>query len=46
VESIKVLIVDDSPAARDGLQSILRTPPDIEVVGEAADGLEATAKAE
>ena len=46
VESIKVLIVDDSPAVRDGLQSILRTPSDIDVVGEAADGLEAIAKAE
>jgi DNA-binding NarL/FixJ family response regulator len=46
VESIKVLIVDDSPAARDGLQSILRAPSDIDVVGEAADGLEAAVKAE
>ena len=38
---IDVLIVDDSAAIRDGLKSILRAHPDIEVVGEAGDGLEA-----
>ena len=36
-----MLIVDDSPEVRNGLQSMLTTHPDIEVVGEAADGLEA-----
>ena len=46
VERIRVLIVDDSSAVRDGLQSILGAHPDIEVVGCAADGLEAIAKAE
>jgi DNA-binding NarL/FixJ family response regulator len=46
VDKIEVLIVDDSPAVRDGLQGILRAHPDIEVVGEAVDGLEAIAKAE
>ena len=46
VEKIRVLIVDDSSAVRDGLQSILRAHPEIEVVGEAADGLEAMDEAE
>ncbi len=38
---IEVLIVDDSAAIRDGLKSILRAYPDIDVVGEAGSGLEA-----
>ena len=46
VDKISVLIADDSPAIRDGLQSILRAHPDIEVVGEATNGVEAIAKAE
>jgi DNA-binding NarL/FixJ family response regulator len=37
----KVLIVDDLPQARDGLRTVLGTYPEIEVVGEAADGREA-----
>ncbi len=43
---IKVLISDDSRVVRNGLHSILRAYPDIEVVGEAVDGLDAIAKAE
>ena len=35
---IRVLVVDDHPLFRDGLASLLETVPDIEVVGEAADG--------
>lgn len=46
VVKIRVLIVDDSPAVRDGLASILRANSDMEVVGEAQDGVEALAKAE
>jgi DNA-binding NarL/FixJ family response regulator len=46
VEPISVLIVDDNLAVRDGLRSILRPHVDIEVVGEAADGLEAIAEAD
>lgn len=42
---IKVLIVDDSAAVRDGLCSILSAYADIEVVGKAVDGLDAIAKA-
>ncbi|MSP63203.1 MAG: response regulator transcription factor [Myxococcales bacterium] len=33
---IRVLIVEDDPIVREGLQSLLRTQPDMEVVGEAA----------
>ena len=37
---IRVLVVDDFPLARDGLIASLEVDPDIEVVGEAADGQE------
>ncbi|MGN6600159.1 MAG: response regulator, partial [Actinomycetes bacterium] len=36
-----VVVVDDQGLVRAGLVSILRTAPDLEVVGEAADGAEA-----
>lgn len=35
---IRVMVVDDHPVVRDGLMAILELQPDIEVVGEAADG--------
>lgn len=38
---IRVLVVDDHPVVRHGLVSMLRWEPDIELVGEAADGREA-----
>jgi DNA-binding NarL/FixJ family response regulator len=38
---IRVLVVDDHPVVRHGIVSILRWEADIELVGEAADGLEA-----
>src|SRR5690606_37767033 len=38
---IRVLVADDQAAVRAGLVLILRSAPDIEVAGEAADGLEA-----
>jgi DNA-binding NarL/FixJ family response regulator len=38
---IRVLIADDQRLVRAGLGLILRTEPDLEVVGEAADGVEA-----
>ena len=42
---IRVLIADDQTLVRDGFRMILDAQEDIEVVGEAADGLEAIAKA-
>ena len=42
---IRVLIVDDQELVRDGFSVILDAQPDIEVVGEAADGREAIARA-
>ena len=46
VVKIRVLIVDDSPTVRDDLASILRANYDMEVVGEAGDGVEAVVRAE
>jgi len=40
---VTVVIVDDHPVVRDGLGAMLSTEPDIKVVGEAANGLEALA---
>ncbi|MGW2638639.1 response regulator [Streptomyces sp. NPDC001348] len=42
---IRVLVAEDQSAVRSGLVLILGTAPDIEVVGEAADGREAVALA-
>lgn len=39
--SVAVLIADDEPLARAGIRTILGTDPEIELVGEAADGEEA-----
>jgi two-component system LytT family response regulator len=39
--TIRTLIVDDEPLARERLQSLLRAEPRIEVVGECTNGLEA-----
>jgi DNA-binding NarL/FixJ family response regulator len=43
--TIRVLVADDQDAVRSGLVLILGTAPDIEVVGEARDGLQAVAVA-
>ncbi|GLW15942.1 DNA-binding response regulator [Streptomyces sp. NBRC 13847] len=40
-EPVRVLVAEDQSAVRAGLVLILRSVPDIEVVGEAADGEEA-----
>ncbi len=41
----RLLLVDDHTLFREGLASILASQPDMEVVGEACDGLEALVKA-
>ncbi|MDT7798597.1 MAG: hypothetical protein QOI78_2030 [Actinomycetota bacterium] len=41
---IRVLVTDDHPIVRDGLRGAFTGEPDIEVVGEAASGLEALAQ--
>ena len=38
---IRVLIVDDQALVRDGFRMILEAEPDVEVVGEASDGIQA-----
>ncbi len=43
--SIRVLLVDDQPLVRTGLAVILDAQPDLEVVGEAGDGMAAVAAA-
>lgn len=43
--SVRVIIVDDHPVVREGLAMLLAEEPDIEVVGQAADGDEAIALA-
>ncbi len=42
---IRVLLADDHVLFREGLSGILSTQPDMEVIGEANDGLEAIVKA-
>jgi DNA-binding NarL/FixJ family response regulator len=41
----RVLVVDDQPLIREAVRSILGAEPGVEVVGEAADGIEALAAA-
>jgi two-component system response regulator NreC len=43
---ITVLLADDHAVVRDGLRRLLADAPDVEVVGEAADGLEAVRQVE
>ena len=45
MDSIKVLIVDDHALFRRGIAAVLANQEGLEVVGEAADGLEAIEKA-
>ena len=45
-EPIRVLVADDHALFRRGLEMVLQAEGDINVVGEAADGIEAVARAE
>jgi DNA-binding NarL/FixJ family response regulator len=44
VEQIKILIADDFPVVRSGLAAIIDLNPEMRVIGEATDGLEAVNK--
>ena len=44
MQKIKVLVVDDHTIVRDGICALLALAADIEVVGEAANGMEALEK--
>ncbi|MBI5653998.1 MAG: response regulator [Chloroflexi bacterium] len=37
---IRVLVVDDSPTAREAVCAILKSAPEIQIVGEAGDGMQ------
>ncbi len=43
--NMRILIADDHAIVREGLQALIETEPDMELVGEAADGREAVALA-
>ena len=43
--TIRILVVDDQPVVRAGVAVMIGTQPDLEVVGEAPDGLAAVSKA-
>ena len=43
---IRILLADDQPAVRNGLRMRLELEPDVTIVGEARDGLEAVALAQ
>ena len=42
--SIKIVLADDHKILREGLISLLKKQPDIELIGEAENGLEAVKK--
>ncbi|BDG62294.1 response regulator [Caldinitratiruptor microaerophilus] len=46
MQTVRTLIVDDSPLSRRGIAAVLGEDPSFEVVGEAADGMEAVEKAQ
>jgi NarL family two-component system response regulator LiaR len=44
-ETIRILVADDHAIVREGLRALIGAKPDMELVGEAADGVEAVLKA-
>jgi DNA-binding NarL/FixJ family response regulator len=42
---VRILVADDHPVVRHGLKNLLGSRPEWEIVGEAADGIEALEKA-
>src|SRR3989442_199820 len=40
-ETVRILLADDHPILRDGLRRLLEVEPDLRVIGEAGDGIEA-----
>lgn len=44
-ENIRILIADDHAIVREGLRALLATEPDLDLVAEATDGLQAVTKA-
>ena len=44
-DNIRILIADDHAVVRRGLRALIDTEPDMEVVGEATDGVEAVERA-
>lgn len=46
MKQVRVLLADDHALFREGLAGIINSQPDLEVVGEANDGLEAVVKAQ
>ena len=45
-QKIRILIADDHAIVREGLRALIATEPDLELVGEATDGIQAVRKAQ